>query len=62
MARFAPMVRVRGTIGVVQNRPIFTPGQAKLASSTGHHKIPGRGKLTSGGSGDAVDGGDHGLG
>ena len=32
-ARLRPMARVRATMGVVQNRPIFTPGVAKVARS-----------------------------
>ena len=31
MARFGPMARVSGTIGVEQNRPMRTPGVAKRA-------------------------------
>ena len=33
MAFFGPTARVSATIGVVQNRPIFTPGVAKRASA-----------------------------
>jgi hypothetical protein len=33
MARLRPMARVKATIGVVQKRPMFTPGVAKRASS-----------------------------
>jgi hypothetical protein len=31
MAALAGTARTRGTIGVVQKRPIFTPGVAKVA-------------------------------
>ncbi len=33
IARLRPTARVTGTIGVEQNRPIFTPGVANQASS-----------------------------
>ena len=46
IARLRPTARVRATIGVVQKRPIFTPGVAKRASSppreiaSGHQLAP----------------------
>jgi len=47
-ARLRPIARESGTIGVEQNRPIFTPGVAKRCTIGGHHQIARGDKLTAG--------------
>ncbi len=61
MARLRPMARVRATIGVVQKRPIFTPGGGECGFLRGDGEIAGGDQLAAGGGGDALDFGDHGL-
>ena len=48
-------------MGVVQNRPIFTPGVANSASARRHGQIAGRHQLASGGRGQPLHAGDDRL-
>ena len=54
MARFGPIDRVSGTIGVEQNSPMRTPGVAKRASVVGDGEVAAGDELAAGGRGDAV--------
>jgi hypothetical protein len=54
-------LRERATIGVLQNRPYFTPEVAKRASSAQTARSQAADELAAGGGGDPVDAGDHGL-
>ena len=61
MARFGPIDRVSGTIGVEQNSPMRTPGVAKRASVVGDGEVAARDELAARRRGDAVHLGDDRL-
>ena len=60
-ARLRPIDRETGTIGVEQNRPMFTPGVAKRASVGRDGEIARGDELAAGGRRDPVHLGDHRL-
>ena len=61
MARFGPMARVSGTIGVEQNSPMRTPGVAKRAPVSAMARSQLATSWQPGGGGDAVHLGDDRL-
>ena len=56
-----PIARESGTIGVEQNRPIFTPGRGEARRLGGDGEVAGGDELAAGGGGDAVHLRDHRL-
>ena len=61
IAFFWPMARLKATIGVEQNSPIFTPGRGEARVVGGHRQIAAGHQLATRRGGDAMHLGDHRL-
>ena len=62
IATLGGTARTSGTMGVVQNRPIFTPGVANRRLACRHGQVAGRHQLASGRRGEPLHAGDDRLG